>query len=200
MARSLALVASPPVDPDVARIAAFQRWIEDTAAGRTEPWRFGTALFDDEHPNKWDANLLRVERSLGAATAAELAAEADRLLAHLAHREFVFPDDAEGARLSAGFVEFGYTQDRLVRMILRRDAGPRPPPIATHEVTFDEAARSGRRTEPSRGPRPRDGADEPTTACSASASAPGSSPHGSTVSSPAAASCTYATGSPRSRA
>ena len=136
MARSLALVASAPVHPaDAAtRIAAFVREIEDATATRAEPWRFGTALFDDEHPVKWDANLLRVERSVGAATAAELAAEADRLLGHLRHREVRFPDDAEGARVAAGFAELGYEADRLVAMALRREPDRAPPPISTEEV------------------------------------------------------------------
>jgi len=123
---------------DVTRIAAFLRAIEDAVADRTQPWRFGTALFDDAHPVKWDANFLRVERSVGSATATELAAEADRLLAHLAHREFVFVDDAEGARLAAGFVDLGYTSDRLVTMSLRRDPDREPPPIETVELTFEE--------------------------------------------------------------
>ena len=51
---------------------AFQRWVADTAAERREPWRFGTHLADDTFPTKYDANFLRVERSVGDATAAEL--------------------------------------------------------------------------------------------------------------------------------
>jgi GNAT superfamily N-acetyltransferase len=152
MARSLALVASAPVHADahdahdvdaaddVARIAAFLRAIEDAVATRREPWRFGTALFDDEHPVKWDANFLRVERPVGAATPAELAADADARMAHLAHREFVVVDDLEGARLAAGFVELGYTSERLVAMALRRDRDRDPPPVATQEVSWDQVA------------------------------------------------------------
>ena len=126
-----------PAD-DAARTASFLRAIEDAAATRTEPWRFGTALFDDEHPVKWDANFLRVERPVGATTAPGLADDADRLLAHLGHREFVFPDDAEGARLAAGFVQLGYTSERLVRMVLRRDPDRDPPPVEAMVVDRDE--------------------------------------------------------------
>lgn len=72
---------------DATRIDGFFRWFDFTVAGRTAPWRFGTAMFDDEFPRKWDANFLRVERALGGATAADLAAEADHLQAHLEHRD-----------------------------------------------------------------------------------------------------------------
>jgi GNAT superfamily N-acetyltransferase len=125
---------------EAARIAAFQRWIEDAATMRTALWRFGTALFDDDHPKKWDANFLRVERPVGTATAGELAAEADRLLAHVGHREVLVPDDTEGARLAAGFVELGYTSDRLVNMVLHREPDRSPPLLETVELTYDEIA------------------------------------------------------------
>ena len=77
---------------------------------------------------------------MGDATAEELQAEADRLQAHLGHREFVFPDDGEGARLAAAFVERGYTSDRMVEMVLRRDpdrAGPLPAEEAGFEAIRD---------------------------------------------------------------
>lgn len=121
------------------RIATFSRWLEDASAQRTEPWRFGTALFDDAFPNKWDANFLRVERPVGEATASELAAEADRRCAHLEHREFIFADDAEGARLAAAFVDIGYTSDRLVNMVLHREADRSGPP-GGEEATFEDVS------------------------------------------------------------
>jgi len=123
---------------DASRIEAFFRWFEGTVAGRAEPWRFGTALFDDEFPGKWDANFLRVERSLGVATAADLAAEADRIQAHLGHREITFPDDVEGARVAPGFVQMGWEADRLVCMALRREPDREGAPMEAGEATYDE--------------------------------------------------------------
>ena len=111
-----------------ARIHAFQRWVADTVAERSEPWRFGTHLADDTFPTKYDANFLRVERSVGDATAAELHAIADERQAGLRHREFVVEDDAEGARLAPGFVALGYDADRLVSMVLRREPDRAAPP------------------------------------------------------------------------
>ena len=85
---------------DLERIETFRHWIEDTTSSRIEPWRFGTALYHDGFPDRWDSNFLRVERPVGGATATELAAEADRALERFRHREFVFDDDAEGARVA----------------------------------------------------------------------------------------------------
>jgi GNAT superfamily N-acetyltransferase len=119
---------------DRERILAFTRWLEETASTRVRPWRFGTALFHDGFPRRWDSNFLRVERSVGSSTSADLAAQADRILSAFGHREFVFEDDEEGARLAAGFGELGYTADRLVDLVLRRDPDREPPPIEVREV------------------------------------------------------------------
>ena len=46
---------------DLERITAFRRWTEDVTSTRIEPWRFGTALYRDDYPDRWDSNFLRVE-------------------------------------------------------------------------------------------------------------------------------------------
>jgi GNAT superfamily N-acetyltransferase len=119
---------------DLTRIRAFTRWLEETTSTRTSPWRFGTALFHDGFPRRWDSNFLRVERSIGPTTAAELGADADAILAAFGHREFLFEDDADGARLAAAFVELGYAADRLVDLVLRRDADREPSALEVREV------------------------------------------------------------------
>ena len=124
---------------DLERIETFRHWIEDATSSRIEPWRFGTALYHDGFPDRWDSNFVRVERPVGAATASELAAEADRALEGLRHREFVFDDDAEGARVAAGLVELGYDADRLVYLALRREPDREPPPLEVAEVDFGTA-------------------------------------------------------------
>ncbi len=121
---------------DLERIGSFRHWIEDTTSSRIEPWRFGTALYHDGFPDRWDSNFLRIERPVGGATASELAAEADRALERLRHREFVFDDDAEGARVATGLVELGYDADRLVYLALRREPDREPPPLEVAEVDF----------------------------------------------------------------
>jgi GNAT superfamily N-acetyltransferase len=122
---------------DLTRIGAFTRWLEETASTRVEPWRFGTALFHDGFPRRWDSNFLRVERTVGPSTASELAAEADRILVGLEHRELIFEDDPEGARLAAGFVDLGYVSDRLVYQVLRRGPDREAPPLEAREASLD---------------------------------------------------------------
>jgi GNAT superfamily N-acetyltransferase len=121
---------------DLERITRFRRWTEEVTSSRTEPWRFGTALYRDDYPNRWDSNLLRVERPVGDATVSELAVEADRALAHLRHREFLFEDDGEGARVATGLVELGYEADRLLYLSLRREPDRTPPPLEVAEMDF----------------------------------------------------------------
>lgn len=108
--------------PELARILAMARWVAEVSATRVEPWPFGTAVFTDDFPGRYDSNFLRVERSVGGTTPPELAAEADRLLAHLRHRELVIEDAAEGSRLADGFRELGYLVDRIVLMAQRTHA------------------------------------------------------------------------------
>jgi ribosomal protein S18 acetylase RimI-like enzyme len=126
------------MDADLSSIEAFSRRIEERTSTRTEPWRFGTVCFNDEFPDRWDSNFARVERPVGEATAADLAAEVDGLLGNLRHREIVVEDDAEGARLAAGFGELGWEVDRLLYMVLRRDPDHEPTALA-EEISFDDA-------------------------------------------------------------
>jgi GNAT superfamily N-acetyltransferase len=116
------------------RIAAMQRWVEEATATRVEPWRFGSAVFTDDFPVRYDSNFVRVERPLGATTPEELAREVDEVQASLGHREIVLRDVAEGARLASGFRTLGYEVERLVTMV-QRTAQPTPPGLpAVREV------------------------------------------------------------------
>jgi ribosomal protein S18 acetylase RimI-like enzyme len=121
------------MDEERDRIEAFVRWAEDSTASRTEPFRWGTALFNDAYPMRFDSNYLRVERSLGQATAIELAAEADQLLAGFPHREIVVPDVAEADRIAAGMVERGYAVERLVYMVQRGEIPEQPADVRVEE-------------------------------------------------------------------
>jgi ribosomal protein S18 acetylase RimI-like enzyme len=125
-------------DDDLSRIEAFSRRIEERTSTRTEPWRFGTAYFNDDFLDRWDSNFARVERSVGDATATDLAAEVDGLLGGLRHREIVAQADAEGARLAAGFGELGWEVDHLLYMVLRGPAD-REPAASAEEIPFDDA-------------------------------------------------------------
>jgi ribosomal protein S18 acetylase RimI-like enzyme len=101
-------------------------WVQEATATRVEPWRFGSAVFTDDFPGRYDSNFLRVELPLGQTTPGELAAEADRLQAHLGHREVIVEDVDAGARLAAGFRELGYVVERLAYMALRTEPSDAP--------------------------------------------------------------------------
>jgi ribosomal protein S18 acetylase RimI-like enzyme len=123
---------------DLVRVIAFVRRIEELTSTRTEAWRLGTVLRNDDFPDRWDSNFLRVERPVGAATAKDLAAEADGWLEGLRHREVVVEDDSEGGRLAAGFGDIGWEVDRLVYQVLRREPD-REPVGVVDEVSFEGA-------------------------------------------------------------
>jgi ribosomal protein S18 acetylase RimI-like enzyme len=118
---------------ELARIVAMQRWVQEATATRVEPWRFGSAIFTDDFPGRYDSNFLRVEHPVGAATPEALAAEADRIQAGLGHREVTVENADAGARLAAGFRDLGYTVERLMFMVLRTD--PSDPPGTVREVS-----------------------------------------------------------------
>jgi ribosomal protein S18 acetylase RimI-like enzyme len=80
-----------------------------------------------------------VERPLGRAGAAELAAEADRLMAAHAHRHVVVVDDADGSRVAPGFADLGWDAAHLVYMAHRR-APDRAPEVTTEEAGFEDVA------------------------------------------------------------
>ncbi len=126
------------MDQELARIEAFCRWVEDETSTKTTTWRFGRALFHEDFPDFYDHNFLRVERPVGAATARELAAEADELLAGFAHREIVVGDEADGERLAPGFADLGWRTERLLYQVRRREPDG-PAPMAVREVSIDEA-------------------------------------------------------------
>lgn len=96
------------------------RAFADRRAERTEPYRWGTALFVDRLPRVWDLNVLRVDRLPRTLPARRLVHEAERLqgAAGLAHRKVVIDDDA-GARMAAGFATLGWTSQPLVIMVWR---------------------------------------------------------------------------------
>lgn len=107
---------------------------------RTEPSRFGTAVFNDELPLRYDSNYLLVERLPRDARAVELVAEADRVQggAGLAHRKLTVLDEAVGTRLERDLRELGWECQRLLLMVHRRPPARRVDTTLVEEV--EEAA------------------------------------------------------------
>ncbi len=106
---------------DLARAFAFIARA-DMAGTRTEPFRWGTAVFMPEFPLRHDSNYLLVEALPQGVDAAALAAEADRIqgAAGLGHRCTLLRNAEAGERLAAAFDALGWKPFRGVIMALRR--------------------------------------------------------------------------------
>jgi ribosomal protein S18 acetylase RimI-like enzyme len=106
---------------DLERAAAFEELIRDRCVERVVETRFGPALFNDTLSTIWSVNVLRAERP-GDATADEIAAEADRVQAELAHRRVILPPGA--AVLEDGFRRIGWKPDHFLFMVYRGGGEP----------------------------------------------------------------------------
>lgn len=93
--------------------------VEDACANRVERSAWGKALFHTGLEPVWDLNFLRVEH--GEPSAAELAAEAERLQAPtLRHRRVNVDDEALGEQLAPAFQVLGWEVQRHLVMEHRR--------------------------------------------------------------------------------
>jgi ribosomal protein S18 acetylase RimI-like enzyme len=111
----------------------------DMAGSRTEPFRFGKAVFTPERPLRYDSNYLLVESVPDGVSAAELAEEADRIqgTAGLPHRLLFFRDARLGARFAPELAESGWRFERHVLMAHRRPAEREMDTSIVTEVTAD---------------------------------------------------------------
>jgi ribosomal protein S18 acetylase RimI-like enzyme len=106
----------------------------DMAGERTEPSRFGLAVFDGRVPLRYDSNYLLVEALPGSVSAEELAGEAGRVDRPM----IMVRDQPTGARLASGFAALGWQLHRGLLMAHRRPPGRTAPTELVREV--DEAA------------------------------------------------------------
>jgi ribosomal protein S18 acetylase RimI-like enzyme len=113
--------------------------LADHGGTREEPFRYGTARFDDRLPLRWDSNYLRVERVPKEVGAKELAEEAERIqgAAGLRHRKLEVRDEAAGAQLEPEFRRLGWTVSRNVLMALHREPDRSPDRSLVREVDLD---------------------------------------------------------------
>jgi ribosomal protein S18 acetylase RimI-like enzyme len=104
------------------RAFAFMRR-GDLRGTNEQPFRFGTAIFTPELPQRYDSNLLYVDQTVSSV--AELVAEADRLFheAELAHRTLLFTDAAQGERV-AGELPGWESEEHVVMAQLREPEAP----------------------------------------------------------------------------
>lgn len=111
----------------------------DMAGSRTEPFRFGTAVFTPERPLRYDSNYLLVDNVPDHVTPAELSGEADRIqgAAGLPHRLLFFRDTRLAERFAPVLAQSGWRFERHVLMAHRRPTERETDTSIVAEVTAD---------------------------------------------------------------
>jgi ribosomal protein S18 acetylase RimI-like enzyme len=125
---------------ELTRCLTFLRALDDRAARQTVRFAFGVAHLNERLPRVWSRNYLVAEKNLGQASAALLAAEADRILgrAGLRHRRVEVHAGAVGARLEAGFRGLGWASECDLVMVARRDPDRPADSFFVEEVSIEE--------------------------------------------------------------
>jgi ribosomal protein S18 acetylase RimI-like enzyme len=85
---------------------------------RADPLPWGTAYFNDDLPQVWDLNHVRVEGHVPGLEPETVAADTERVqaAAGLDHRRIVFEDERQGAALSSALGRSGWLPQRFVLM------------------------------------------------------------------------------------
>jgi len=100
------------------RVRAFLRETDERICDERRATPHGVALLTPSLPLVWQLNAIRVEDP--DSSAADLVAEADELLAAVAHRKLVVHAEDVGARLAPALTAQGWNAFRLLVMVRRR--------------------------------------------------------------------------------
>jgi ribosomal protein S18 acetylase RimI-like enzyme len=117
----------------IERIHGFFRHAEEGVCDEVQRTAHGTALVTPSLPLVWQVNAIRVEDF--AASAKQLAADAEQVQAGLGHRKVVAHDEELGARLAPGFKKLGWNVFRVLIMLRRRPPERAPASDAGGEVS-----------------------------------------------------------------
>ena len=124
---------------EVERALALVRGIQDRTSTRRESFRWGRALFNDDIPERYYSNFVRIEASLAGVDVQELGLEVDRALEGLRHRQLQLDDERDGSRIAMGLAALGYTAEHSAMHALRREPDRPGSPGSAEELTFDQA-------------------------------------------------------------
>jgi ribosomal protein S18 acetylase RimI-like enzyme len=127
------------VDEDFERAVAFERLLQERTSTRIEPFRWGRALYNDDIPERYYSNFVRIEQPLEGVEVESLVQATDRALAGLRHRQIQVDDEGDGARIALGLGELGYTGDHSSFMALRRAPDRLADLDAVTEISYAEA-------------------------------------------------------------
>src|SRR3954447_25393971 len=78
----------------------LDRAIDERAAGRVEPLDVGIALFSEDLPSVYDANLLRIDSGLDGLDPDSLEQLVESVQRDLDHRKLILPDGDVAERLA----------------------------------------------------------------------------------------------------
>jgi ribosomal protein S18 acetylase RimI-like enzyme len=122
----------------IERIHRYFRHAEEGVCDEVAATPHGTALLTPSLPLVWQVNAIRVEDP--SASARELAAEADQVMAAFDHRKLVVQDEELGAKLAPGFEKLGWNVFRILIMLRRRRPDRSPQPGTGAEVSREVGA------------------------------------------------------------
>jgi ribosomal protein S18 acetylase RimI-like enzyme len=111
---------------DLDRAFAFAWWLQETTSTRVEPFPWGAALFNDDIPDRYFSNFVRVEGSLTGVGVDALMLETDRVMIGFRHRQIQVFDERDGGRIAPELATAGYSAEHNTTMALRR--GPNRAP------------------------------------------------------------------------
>jgi GNAT superfamily N-acetyltransferase len=120
------------------RVKAFLRETDERVCDERQPTAHGVALLTPSLPLVWQLNAIRVDDP--DASAADLVDEADEVLATVAHRKLVVPDEEVGARLAPALGARAWNAFRLLVMVRRRPPDRPPAPGLAAEVGRERGA------------------------------------------------------------
>jgi ribosomal protein S18 acetylase RimI-like enzyme len=107
------------VAEDLDRAARLGRWLQDRTSTRFEPFRWGTAVFNDEIPERFFSNFVRVEKTLAGIAVVDLVRETDHAMSGLGHRQIQILDETDGARVAADLAAAGYAAEHSATLAHR---------------------------------------------------------------------------------
>ena len=127
---------------EIRRVRIFMEAIEERAASRVEPFRWGRGFFDDDHPNFWDRNFLRVETDEESLDHRALIEEAERLHGEAGHRHrsLEFRSETVARRLAPGFASAGWMTEHDLVMVHGGTAEREIDTSTVSEASFEEIA------------------------------------------------------------
>jgi ribosomal protein S18 acetylase RimI-like enzyme len=123
---------------DFERALSFVHLVQDRTSTRIEPFPWGSTVFNDDVPERYYSNFVRLPLLPDGVDAGAVAREADIAQANLLHRQILMDRAGDGERLAAGLAGHGYEGYASALLALRRAPYRDGDPDAVEQVSFAE--------------------------------------------------------------